>query len=159
MAQPIPLEAIARNQAYGSLCCNYGTAEGTKFECPNCEFTFKDDTRNDPTIAEDNIWAAGIATDIEVSHMREVALAVNQILIGFFQEISIELINFKLVLGREQDMIGDCTNLRIIGEISPGICRLRDIKTGACLDKDIFRRGLTVDNLAKAYNAVSKKMT
>lgn len=156
MAQSIPLETLIRNRAYGSYCSRYKVAEGTKFEEPFCEFTLKDDARDDPPISVEEIIALGIATDIELEHMREVALAVNQILISFFQEIGIELIDFKLVFGRRGNVVGDYTNIRIVGEISPDTCRLREIKTGKILDKDIYRQGLP--GLSEAYAAVMQKM-
>lgn len=156
MAQTIPLEVIIRNQAYGSFARTYGVAEGTKFEHPTFELTLKDDARNDPIIPWDHVWATGIAEEIELQRMYDVALAVNRILIAFFQQIDIDLIDLKLVFGRNIDQKGDPTALRIIGEVSPDTCRLRDRKTGKCLDKDIFRHGLP--GLKEAYAAVSQKM-
>lgn len=160
MAQVIPIEVIVRNRAYGSFIDKYGSIfgvnEGVQFEQPTCEFTLKDDARRDPIIPWDHIIALNIATKIELKHMREVALAVNQILIEFFKVINIDLVDFKLVFGRQGDVVGDFTNLRIIGEISPDTCRLRDVETKQCLDKDIFRRGLP--GLSDAYKVVSQKM-
>lgn len=160
MAQVIPIEVIVRNRAYGSFIDKYGPIfgvnEGAQFEQPTCEFTLKDDARHDPIIPWDHIVALNIATEIELKHMREVALAVNQILIEFFKVINIDLVDFKLVFGRQSDVVGDFTNLRIIGEISPDTCRLRDIETKQCLDKDIFRRGLP--GLSEAYEVVSQKI-
>lgn len=154
--QPIPLEVIVRNQAYGSFCQRYGVVEGTQFQRPTCEFTLKDDEHGDPLIPEDHIWALEIADKIETHHMRAVALAVNRILLEFFHELNIELADFKLVFGRLGDVRGDYSNLRIIGEISPDTCRLRDMKTGQSLDKDIFRQGLP--GLSEAYQVVSQKI-
>jgi len=155
--QVIALEVIVRNQAYGSFSKRYGVPEGTKLSRPTCEFTLKDDALNDPLINEDHIQVLNIATDLELQHMREVALAVNRVMIAFFNEISIDLIDFKLVFGRLHKIAaGDPTNLRLIGEISPDTCRLRDQKTQKCLDKDIFRHGLA--GLSEAYSSVSDKM-
>lgn len=160
MAQVVPLEVIVRNRAYGSFVrdygADYGVVEGERFAQPICAFTLKNDARRDPLIPNDHILALGIATQLEIDHMREVALAVNRVLIEFFQAINIDLADFKLVFGRQSDVVGDYTNLRIIGEISPDTCRLRDIKTGKCLDKDIFRQGLS--GLTEAYAVVSQKM-
>lgn len=154
--QPIALEVIVRNWAYGSFCRKYGVAEGMRFERPVCEFTLKDDTRNDPLIPEEHIWALEIADRLETEHMRSVALAANRILSEFFHLVGIELIDFKLVFGRISNVMGDYSNLYVIGEISPDTCRLRDIKTGKCLDKDIFRKGL--EGLPEAYQTVSQKL-
>lgn len=157
MAQAIPLEVIVRNFAYGSYVARTGTPEGTPFETPVCEFTLKDDARHDPLISRTEIEASGIATRLELEYMEEVALAANQIMGSFFREIGIELIDFKSVFGRQGDVIGDYTNIRLIGELSPDVCRLRDIKTGASLDKDIYRHELT--GLTEAYMAVLQRMT
>lgn len=157
MAQAIPLEVIIRNFAYGSYVARTGTPEGTPFDSPLCELTLKDDARHDPLISRTEVEASGIATRLELDYMKDVALAVNQIMRSFFREIGIELIDFKLVFGRQGDVVGDYTNIRLIGELSPDVCRLRDIKTGKSLDKDIYRHELT--GLTEAYMAVLQRMT
>lgn len=156
MAEAIPLEVIVRNFAYGRYVSRTGTPEGTPFDSPVLEFTLKDDIRRDPLIACQHIEASGLATRLEIEYMGEVALAVNQIVGSFFREIGIELIDFKLVFGRQGNVKGDYTNIRLIGELSPDVCRLRDIKTGVSLDKDIYRHELS--GLAEAYTLVLQRM-
>ncbi len=154
----LPLEVIIRNRADGSFSDRYGIPKGTALKQSTCEFTLKDDSLGDPLINDDHILALGYATDLELQYMREAALAANQIMIPFFQAIGIELIDFKLVFGRLHKIAaGDPTNLRLIGELSPDVFRLRDLKTGESLDKDIFRHGLP--GLSEAYNTVLEKMS
>lgn len=156
VANPIPLEVLVRNWAYGSYVTRYGIPEGTLLASPICEFTRKDDQRHDPPITEQEILAEGIATDLEVDHMRETALAANRIMKDFFREVNIDLADFKLVFGRLTNVVGDYTNLRLIGELSPDICRLRDVKTGRCFDKDLFRQELP--GLSEAYDTVLQRL-
>ena len=158
MAQAIPLEVIVRNFAYGSYVARTGIPEGTSFDSPICEFTLKDDARHDPLISRAEIEASEIATRLEIEYMEDVALTANQIMSAFFREIGIELIDFKLVFGRQGDIVGDYTNIRLIGELSPDVFRLRDLQTGEPLDKDIYRRELSA-SLAEAYAAVLQRMT
>lgn len=156
MAQAIPLEVIVRNRAYGSYVERTGVGKGKKLKSPVLEFTLKDDAHGDPLITPEQIKQAGIAIQPEIEYMSEVALAVNQIMGSFFDEIGLELADFKLVFGRQANIAGDYTNIRIIGELSPDVFRLRNKKTRRCLDKDIYRRGLP--GLAKAYETVLRSM-
>lgn len=156
MAEAVPLEVIVRNWSYGSYAKRHPETSGKKFQTPLCEFTLKDDAKHDPRITRSRIIKRKIATGIEIDHMKDVALAVNHIISDFFLELGIELVDFKLVFGRQSAIIGDPTNLRIIGELSPDVFRLRDQKTGESLDKDLFRQRMP--GLAEAYDKVLQRI-
>jgi phosphoribosylaminoimidazole-succinocarboxamide synthase len=57
-------------------------------------------------------------------------------MLQFFKKLNIDLIDFKIEFGRFHDQI------ILADEISPDTCRYWDLKTGAHLDKDTFRRDL-----------------
>ena len=68
----------------------------------------------------------------------------------FFAEAGIELIDFKIELGRYHGEV------ILADEISPDTCRLWDINTHEKLDKDRFRRDL--GNVEDAYQEVFRRI-
>ena len=66
-------------------------------------------------------------------------------------DLKIELIDFKIELGRIQKSI------ILADEISPDTCRLWEVGTGNKLDKDRFRRDL--GNIEQAYQEVLRRVT
>jgi len=88
----------------------------------------------------------GIATKEEIEFLSGTALKVNEILIEYFKNIGIDLIDFKLEFGKFKGKIV------LADEISPDTCRFWDIKTGDKLDKDRFRRDL--GNVEDAYKEI-----
>ena len=69
-----------------------------------------------------------------------LALRVNDFLSGVMHGVDIQLVDFKIEVGRIWE--GDFMRLIVADEISPDSCRLWDKKTGQKLDKDVFRRDL-----------------
>jgi phosphoribosylaminoimidazole-succinocarboxamide synthase len=133
----IPLEVIIRNRAAGSFSKRLGIPEGSQLLCSTIEFSYKDDDLGDPLI---NSWMAkaiGAATQEEIDLITDYAFRVNKLLQEFFASIGIELIDFKLEFGKTSD-----GTIVLADEISPDTCRYWDMKTGAHLDKDTFRRDL-----------------
>lgn len=133
----IPLEVIIRNKAAGSFSKRLGIAEGTPLKCSTLEFSYKDDDLGDPLINSYMAKAIGAATQEEIDQISEYAFAINEELKAFFQEIGIELIDFKLEFGKTSD-----GTIVLADEISPDTCRYWDLATGKHLDKDTFRRDL-----------------
>ena len=86
--------------------------------------------------------------------MMQLALRVNDFLVGLFLGVGIRLVDFKIEFGR----LWDNDQLRIIlaDEISPDSCRLWDIETDNKLDKDRFRRDL--GNVLEAYQEVARRL-
>ncbi|WP_227396836.1 phosphoribosylaminoimidazolesuccinocarboxamide synthase [Jeotgalibacillus aurantiacus] len=147
----IPIEVVVRSTAAGSLSKRLGLTEGEKLPKTIVEWYYKDDDLGDPLINEDHIEVLGLASQDELTLLKEKALQVNGVLTGFFEEIGLDLIDFKLEFGRD-------TNGAILlaDEISPDTCRLWDIKTGEKMDKDVFRRNL--GSLTEAYEKVLNRL-
>jgi phosphoribosylaminoimidazole-succinocarboxamide synthase len=132
----VPLEVIVRNVAAGSLSKRLGVPEGTKLNNTVLEFSYKNDELGDPMVNEYHILGINLATKEEIDTLSKMALGVNDILIEFFKELNIELIDFKLEFGRFKG------NIVLADEISPDTCRFWDAVTHEKLDKDRFRRDL-----------------
>ncbi|WP_215192645.1 phosphoribosylaminoimidazolesuccinocarboxamide synthase [Exiguobacterium sp. s7] len=132
----IPLEVVVRNIAAGSLAKRLGWEEGTPLLSPIVEFYYKDDALGDPLLTEDHIRLLQVATHKEVGTLRQLGLWVNDVLLDFFNDHGIDLIDFKLEFGKVDGTI------ILADEISPDTCRLWDKETKQKLDKDVFRRDL-----------------
>ncbi|WP_214708818.1 MULTISPECIES: phosphoribosylaminoimidazolesuccinocarboxamide synthase [unclassified Exiguobacterium] len=132
----IPLEVVVRNIAAGSLAKRLGWEEGTPLLSPIVEFYYKDDALGDPLLTEDHIRLLQVATNKEVETLRQLGLWVNDVLLDFFNDHGIDLIDFKLEFGKVDGTI------ILADEISPDTCRLWDKETKQKLDKDVFRRDL-----------------
>ncbi len=150
----IPLEVIVRNFAAGSIAKRLGMEEGTALPRPIVEYSYKNDALGDPLVPEEYIVAFGWANQQDLDDIVSLALRVNDFLAGVFYGVGIKLVDFKIEIGRVWD--GDFMRLIVADEISPDSCRLWDVKTGAHLDKDVFRRDL--GSLTDAYTEVAKRL-
>lgn len=154
-AEPLKLEVIVRNVAAGSLCRNLPFETGTVLKQPIVEFDYKSDEYKDPLANDDQLIALGIVDDaFELDRIREIASEINDALKELFDEAGITLVDFKIEIGRDED--GD---LILIDELSPDTMRLWDQKTGASLDKDIFRKGGSNDATSAAYNEIFERLS
>ena len=150
-----PLEVIVRNIATGSLIRRLGVEEGMRLSQPIIEFSLKDDKLEDPIISEEHILCFNWATHQEIDDINHIVLRVNDFLSGLFAAINIDLVDFKLELGKMFDK--DINERVIIGdEISPDTCRLWDKKTRERLDKDRFR--LDLEDPMFGYQEVAKRL-
>ena len=147
----IPVEVVTRNIVAGSMAKRLGLEEGTLLARPIVEFYYKDDALGDPIITEDHIELLQLASVQEVQELREKALHVNEVLIGFFNEVGVDLVDFKIEFGRDKE-----GNVLLADEISPDTCRLWDAKTKQKLDKDVFRRDL--GDITEAYQLILAKL-
>ncbi|MBR3099706.1 MAG: phosphoribosylaminoimidazolesuccinocarboxamide synthase [Clostridia bacterium] len=147
----IPLEVIVRNIAAGSFAKNYGVSEGTVFDRPTVEFSYKNDALGDPLIAPSHILALHLVTEKELDTVSGYALRINEILRSFWSKRGITLVDFKIEFGKTPD-----GTVILADEISPDTCRLWDTATGTRLDKDRFRRDL--GNVEEAYIEVMKRL-
>lgn len=146
----LPIEVIMRNVAAGSLSKKLGIEEGTALKTPILEFCYKDDSLGDPMINDYHIAAMELASEEQLETIKGYAFKVNEILIEFFKEKGIKLIDFKLEFGLyEGEVI-------LADEISPDTCRLWDMSTGEKLDKDRFRNDL--GGIEESYNEVLKRI-
>ena len=147
----VPLEVIVRNIAAGSFSMRYGVEEGTVFEQPTIEFSYKNDSLGDPLLNMDHAKALKLATDAEIATIRTMALRINEILKSFWAECGVTLVDFKLEFGRLSD-----GTIILADEISPDTCRLWDAKTRDKLDKDRFRRDL--GGVEDAYAEIMRRL-
>lgn len=146
----LPIEVIVRNVAAGSLAKRLGLEEGTKMKKTVLEFCLKDDDLGDPMINDYHIEALELADKDQVKKIKEYAFEINEVLVGYFKERGINLIDFKLEFGvYDGEVI-------LADEISPDTCRLWDEKTNKKLDKDRFRRDL--GEVEETYQEVLKRI-
>ncbi|MBK5252509.1 MAG: phosphoribosylaminoimidazolesuccinocarboxamide synthase [Peptostreptococcaceae bacterium] len=148
----VPLEVIMRNIAAGSLAKRLGLKEGTPMKRPVLEFCYKDDELGDPIVNEDHILAVELATEDQLKIIKEYAYKINELLMAFFKERKIRLVDFKIELGVYKGKI------ILADEISPDTCRLWDWETDKKLDKDRFRRDLggVEDAYEEIFSRISK---
>ncbi len=132
----ILVEVVLRNVVAGSLAKRMGLPEGQKLNQPILEFYYKSDELGDPMINEYHITEFGLATTEEIQHLKDYGFKVNVLLVEFFKERKIRLVDFKLEFGRHKGeiLLGD--------EISPDGCRLWHWDTNEKMDKDRFRFNL-----------------
>ncbi len=147
----VPLEVVVRNLAAGSLCRQTGMALGTELSPPLVEFYYKNDDLGDPLLTLDRIQAMGLASPETVSQLQQMASQINQIMIQFFNDCGISLVDFKLEFGTDAS-----GTLLLADEISPDTCRLwNQAETDPnkrVMDKDRFRQDL--GNVEAAYQQV-----
>lgn len=146
------VEVIVRNIAAGSFCRRVGVEEGKVFQAPIVEFSYKSDALGDPLINDDYAREMGLATPEECDQLKKNALIVNEVLIDFFAQCGLRLVDFKIEFGR------DCQTgaLLLADEISPDTCRLWDASTGQKMDKDRFRQDL--GDVMEGYREVLKRI-
>lgn len=150
----VPLEVVVRNVAAGSLATRLGLEEGTQLPRSIIEFYYKNDQLNDPMVSEEHITAFGWAAPQEIDEIMQLALRVNDFLVGLFLGIGIRLVDFKVEFGRLWE--NDQMRIILADEISPDSCRLWDIQTAEKLDKDRFRRDM--GGVLEAYQDVATRL-
>ena len=146
----VPLEVIIRNIAAGSFSKKLGIAEGTPLKQPTLEFSYKNDDLGDPFINSYYALGLGLATQEEIDTITEMAFKINEIMIEFFKQCKVDLIDFKIEFGRYKGKI------LLADEISPDTCRFWDSVTHEKLDKDRFRRDL--GGVEEAYAEMMKRV-
>jgi phosphoribosylaminoimidazole-succinocarboxamide synthase len=147
----IPLEVVVRNVIAGSLAKRLGMDEGIVLDQAIIEFYYKDDELGDPFVADDHIRVLNIATPEELTVLRTLAAAVNQVIEPYFATLNITLVDFKLEFGKTSE-----GKIILADEISPDTCRLWDKNTNEKLDKDLFRREL--GDITQAYQKILDKL-
>ncbi|HER3601116.1 TPA: phosphoribosylaminoimidazolesuccinocarboxamide synthase [Streptococcus pyogenes] len=146
----IPLEVVLRNVTAGSFSKRFGVEEGRVLETPIVEFYYKNDDLNDPFINDEHVKFLGIVNDEEIAYLKGETRRINELLKGWFAQIGLNLIDFKLEFGFDQE-----GTIILADELSPDNCRLWD-KNGNHMDKDVFRRDL--GNLTDVYQVVLEKL-
>jgi phosphoribosylaminoimidazole-succinocarboxamide synthase len=148
----VPLEVIIRNIAAGSFSKRYGVAEGTPFDRPTIEFSYKNDDLGDPLINDYHALALKLATEDEIGLIKQYAFAVNDYMKAYWKERGVILVDFKLEFGKLSD-----GTIVLADEISPDTCRFWDAKTMEKLDKDRFRRDM--GGVEDAYHEIMGRLS
>lgn len=147
----VPLEVIIRNISAGSFAKRFGVEEGIVFDEPTIEFSYKNDELGDPLMNEYHAIALKAATKEEIATIKTMAFKVNDVMKGFFKNLNVDLVDFKLEFGKTSD-----GTIVLADEISPDTCRFWDSTTHEKLDKDRFRRDL--GNVEDAYQEMMKRI-
>jgi len=145
-----PIECVVRNRATGSLCKRLGIEDGLILDPPLFEFFLKDDVLGDPLINDHHIQSFGWASQEQADSMRELSLKANNILVDFFKEANLILVDYKLEFGIFNGKI------LLADEFTPDGCRLWDKDTLTKMDKDRFRQDL--GNVIETYGEVAERL-
>jgi phosphoribosylaminoimidazole-succinocarboxamide synthase len=151
----VPLEVVIRNRAAGSLCRQLPLAPGTPLDPPLLDLYYKDDSLGDPLLTEARLERLALVSAGERQTIETLARRVNRELLSLFAEVGLDLVDFKIELGRDAS-----GQLLLADEISPDTCRLwdqasRDVNA-RILDKDRFRQDL--GGVVEAYGEVLKRV-
>jgi phosphoribosylaminoimidazole-succinocarboxamide synthase len=146
----VPIEVVVRNLVAGSLSKRLGLKEGDAIVPPIVEFYYKNDVLGDPLITDDHVRLLNLAEPGTVNQIKQQALKINQVLLPFFHDRGMALVDFKLEFG----LYGG--QLLLADEISPDTCRFWDQKTGESMDKDRFRKDL--GKIEEAYQEVLRRV-
>lgn len=146
----IPLEVVLRNVSAGSFSKRFGVEEGLVLGKPIVEFYYKKDELDDPFVNDEHVQFLGVATEEQLAYIKAETRRINELLKDWFAQIGLQLIDFKLEFGFDED-----GNILLADEISPDNCRLWDAD-GNHMDKDVFRRNL--GNLTDVYRVVLDKL-
>jgi phosphoribosylaminoimidazole-succinocarboxamide synthase len=150
----LPVEVVLRNRAYGHFLQRMPFESGTVFDKPIVEFFYKDDEKHDPMINEDHFELLGIAEYDEVLKIKEIIRQVNKVMKRFFNDLNIDLIDFKIEFGRT-----DSGELLVGDEINGDSCRLWDKDDADKIyDKDIYCRGDSLDDVKITYLELYEKV-
>jgi len=148
----ILIEVIVRNVATGSLSKNLGIPDGKVLPFTLVEFDYKNDALGDPKLNDQHCLILELVkNEAELDQLRAMAREVNSILRPYFHEKGLNLIDFKLEFGRDEN-----GKIILADEISPDNCRFWDLATGEKMDKDRFRQGL--GGLKVAYEEVLNRI-
>lgn len=153
----LPIEVVVRNITAGHLALRVGKPEGIDLPFPILEMYYKSDELGDPLVNDDHILAFGLATREELQFLRDEAARVNSILMPFFKERGLLLVDFKLEFGRVVLADGSEGDVVLGDEISPDTCRFWDAVTREKLDKDRFRRDL--GGTEEAYAEILRRVS
>lgn len=144
----IPLEVVVRNVAAGNIVKRLGFTSGEAFTQPLVELYYKKDELNDPLLTDDHVLRLDIATEDEITALKEAALRVNAALIRMMNLMGMKLVDFKIEFGKDNK-----GNILLADEISPDTCRIWDLDTDENFDKDVYRNetGSLIDTYTKFY--------
>ncbi len=148
----IAIEVIVRNVATGSLSKRLGIKDGTILPFALVEFCLKDDALGDPFINDEHCLLLNLLSNKdEIEDIKQKARKINEILLKFFDERKLRLIDFKIEFGKDEN-----GEILLADEISPDSCRFWDKDSNEKLDKDRFRQNL--GSVKLAYEEVLRRI-
>ena len=148
----ILIEVIVRNIATGSLSRNLGIEDGKVLPFTLVEFDYKNDELGDPKLNDQHCLILELVKSREeLDYIRFMARRVNTIMLEFFADKGLNVVDFKLEFGRDTN-----GNIILIDELSPDNFRFWDKETGESMDKDRFRKGQ--GGLKVAYEEVLNRI-
>ena len=147
----IPLEVVVRNVIAGTMAQRLCIEEGTRPKNVIYDICLKSDMLGDPLLNDHRAVAMELVTYEELREIYAVTERVNQLLTETFDQIGVELVDFKIEFGRLAN-----GELVLADEISPDTCRVWDRASGDKLDKDRFRRDL--GRVREAYEEVLRRL-
>lgn len=150
-ATVIPIEFICRNLVAGGLSKKLDIAEGLKLDTPILEICYKRDDLDDPMINDYHAVALKLITADQLTYIYEQILLINEYLKALFLKTNLQLVDFKLEFGFDQDGA-----IMLVDEFSPDNCRLWEVDTNEKFDKDRFRQDL--GDLTPYYAEVLKRL-
>ena len=112
---------------------------------------YKNDALDDPVINDQHAFLLTNTTKEEIELIKGYALKINQLLRPYFEQIGVQLVDFKLEFGRNQN-----GEIILADEVSPDTCRLWDLETKTSLDKDVFRQG--TGDLITVYQEILNRL-
>ena len=116
---------------------------------------YKDDALGDPLLTEARVKLLGLVDEAQMLAIEGLARRINAVLVPFFADLDLQLVDFKLELGINAD-----GQLLLADEISPDTCRFWDRRSNDAqdriLDKDRFRKDL--GGVMEAYGEVLKRV-
>ncbi len=148
----IPIEVIVRNYAYGSLLKRMPMYKQLQpLDPPLIEFHYKDDALHDPLILVDDILRTNIVTREQLDLIVDMTMKVNSELSKLFSSKKLTLVDAKFEFGFYNGEI------YLADEISGDTIRVIDDQSRH-LDKEVFRRSKSVDELLKAYSELALRL-
>ena len=146
----IMLEVVLRNIAAGSLINRLGIDPGTILENNIIEYYYKNDKLDNPLINPYHIYALNLVTREQLDKISELVIQINDLLIPFFAERNLNLVDYRLEFGMYHNEI------ILADEISPDTCRLWDTKTGEKFDE--VKNFRDKSRLEKAYEKLYERI-
>ena len=148
--EAIPLRVVIRNYAAGNFTRCMGISEGVRLKEQTAEIIYKNPSMGYPMINGYYAITSGIATSDEIEKIVKTTMKINDMLIPYFAQKNIDLIDISAEYGRSR---GD---IILKGEISPNTARMWDKNTHERLDKDRYRKSL--GSILEAYTEVAKRL-
>jgi phosphoribosylaminoimidazole-succinocarboxamide synthase len=146
----LPLEIIVRNYVYGSMSRRLPLLRKmSPIIPPLVELHYKDDKLGDPLLHPRDAVIAGLLTQEDMDELERMALRVNSVLRGFWENRELRLIDFKMEVAKSPN------GFILVDELTGDSMRLVD-SSGQHLDKEIYRQTRDVAGLIKAYQYLAE---